>query len=128
MVLPRTNTPVSARYLFYVRGGYLRLTDMAGAMAISMLSYPGNTFFDMDCESLGHYEGKIPGTITVSGYSEEYREQQLLELPLLKLRLEATSALPTMELDKIVNRIRLLKLQPTLEDDVGLRDVLGLSQ
>jgi hypothetical protein len=83
---------------------------------------------DMDCESSGYYEGKLPGTVSICGYSEEYREHQLLAAPLLNLALESTTTFPTMELDKIVDRIQLLQRQPTLEDNEGLRKVLGLSQ
>ncbi|KAI9781776.1 MAG: hypothetical protein M1839_005769 [Geoglossum umbratile] len=97
-------------------------------MAIDMLNYPGSTFLDMDCESTGHYEGRIPGTVTVSGYSEEYREHQLLAAPLLNLALEGATVLPVLPLDKIVERIRLLQRQPTLEDNNALRETLGLSQ
>jgi hypothetical protein len=97
-------------------------------MAVDMLNYPGSTFLDMDCESAGYYEGRLPGTVTVSGYSEEYREHQLLVAPLLNLALEGTSVLPVLPLDKIVERIRLLQRQPTLEDNNALREVLGLSQ
>src|SRR5436190_7458529 len=97
-------------------------------MAIDTLNYPGSTFLDMDCESSGYYEGRIPGTVTVSGYSEEYREHQLLAVPLLNIALEGTTVLPAMPLDKIVERVRLLQRQPTLEDNDALRETLGLSQ
>jgi hypothetical protein len=97
-------------------------------MAVDTFDFPGNTFIDMDCESSGYYEGKIPGTVSISGYSGEYREQQLLAIPLLNLILESENTLPTMALDKIVSRIQLLRRQPTLEDNEGLRDILGLSQ
>jgi hypothetical protein len=100
----------------------------AGAVAVDVLSFPGNTFLDMDCESSAYYEGKLPGTVTVSGYSEEYREQQLLRFPLLNLSLEGTHTLPVMPLDKIVSRIRLLQRDHTLEDNDALREILGLSQ
>jgi hypothetical protein len=102
--------------------------NMAGTMALDSLDYPGNTFIDMDCESSGYYEGKLPGTVSISGYSAEYRRQQLLRSPLLNLTLEGTDTLPTMTLDKIVDRIRLLQRQPTLEDTVALKEILGLSQ
>lgn len=81
----------------------------------------------MDCETSGYYDGKLPGTVSISGYSGEYREQQILAVPLLDLVLESTTAPPIMQLDAIVNRIRLL--QPlALEDNEGLRGILGLSQ
>jgi hypothetical protein len=97
-------------------------------MAVDALNFPGHTFLDIDCDSSGYYEGKVPGTVSISGYSGEYREHQLLATPLLNLILESTTTLPTMPLDKIVERIRLLRRQPTLEDNVGLREILGLSQ
>jgi hypothetical protein len=97
-------------------------------MVHNALSYPGSTFLDMDCESSGYYEGKLPGTVTISGYSEEYREHQLLAAPMLNFALEGATVLPAMPLDKIVDRIRLLQQQPTLEDNESLRGILGLSQ
>lgn len=97
-------------------------------MAINAYSYPGNTFPDADCETSGYYDGKLPGTITISGYSEEYRTQQLQVAPFLKLALEAPTCLPEISLSTIIERIRKLQLQPTLEDNEGLRVILGLSQ
>lgn len=41
----------------------------------------------MDCENSGYYAGKIPGTVSISGYSEEYREDQLFKSPILNLAL-----------------------------------------
>jgi len=82
----------------------------------------------MDRESSGYYDGKLPGTVSITGYSGEYRAHQLQRSPLLNLILEGTSTLPTMALDNIVDRIRLLQLRPTLEDNDALRDILGLSQ
>ena len=82
----------------------------------------------MDCETFRYYDGKIPGTTSISGYSEEYRAYQLQHLSLLNLSLESTNVLQPMTLDRIVNRIRLLQLQPTLEDNNTLREILGLSQ
>jgi len=101
---------------------------IAGNMAVDSISYPGSTFLDMDCESSGYYEGKLPGTVTISGYSEEYRAHQLLRAPLLQLALEGTACLTVVPLDKIVSRIQRLRRQPTLEDDEGLKSLLGISQ
>lgn len=97
-------------------------------VAVGSASYPGSTFLDMDCESSAYYEGKYPATVTISGYSEEYRAHQLLQQPMLKLSLESETILPEAPLGKIVERLRRLRSQPTLEDDVGLKDLLGLSQ
>jgi hypothetical protein len=97
-------------------------------MAINLQSFPGCTFLDMDCESSGSYEGKVPGTVSIHGYSEEYREHQLLRAPMLNLALEGANTLPAMALDKIVERIRLLQGQPTLENNEALREILGISQ
>jgi hypothetical protein len=101
---------------------------MAGNMSIYMLNFPGNTFLDMDCESSGYYEGKLSGTVSISGYSEEYREHQLLKSPRLNITLESTSPPPAMAIEKIVDRIRLLQRQPTLDDNTALMEILGLSQ
>jgi hypothetical protein len=97
-------------------------------MAVDAISYPGSTFLDMDCESTGHYEGKLPGTVSISGYSEEYREHQLLLSPRLNLSLESTTSLQVAPLDKIVQRIQILQRMPTSEDNEALRNLLGLSQ
>jgi hypothetical protein len=97
-------------------------------MAVNAYAYPGNTFLDADCETSAYYEGTLPGTITISGYSEEYRAQQLRIVPLLKLALEAPTCLPEISLSTIVERLRKLQLQPSLEDNEGLRSILGLSQ
>ena len=97
-------------------------------MAVGTATFPGNTFLDMDCESSAYYDGKNPGTCSVSGYSEEYRTQQLLISPLLNLQLEGGSVLPDISIGTIVDRIRLLKLRPTLEDNANLANLLGLSQ
>lgn len=97
-------------------------------MTVGTSSYPGNTFLDMDCESSAYYDGKNPGTSSISGYSEEYRAQQLLNYPLLNLQLEGDSVLPEIPMGNIVDRLRMLRLRPTLEDNTSLAEVLGLSQ
>jgi hypothetical protein len=99
-----------------------------GMMAVGTVSYPGNTFLDMDCESSAYFDGKYPGTTTISGYSEEYRTYQLSKYPLLNFALEGASVLPEIPMGKIVDRLRILRLQPTLEDNTVLKDMLGLSQ
>jgi hypothetical protein len=91
------------------------------------INYPGNTFLDMDCESATFYDGALPGTVTVGGYSEEYRQHQLLILPALNFALEATVGLPTASLDQIVKRLQTLKSQ-TYENSQALLPFLGLSQ
>lgn len=96
------------------------------AIATNTLKFPGITFLETDCESSGYYDGRLPGTVSISGYSGEYREQQILAVPLVDLVLESTNTPPTMELDAIVDRIRSLQ-QLTLEDNEGLRGILGLS-
>ncbi|EER22999.1 hypothetical protein D8B26_004292 [Coccidioides posadasii str. Silveira] len=97
-------------------------------MAVGSVSYPGSTFLDMDCETSGFYEGKYPATITISGYSEEYRAHQLLQQPILKLSLESEHLYPEVPLGKVVERLRKLRNQPSLEDDEGLKNLLNLSQ
>jgi hypothetical protein len=96
-------------------------------MAVDAISYPGNTFLDMDCESSAYYEGKLPGTIGISGYSEEYREHQLLIAPLVNIAFEGQETLPTFPLDRIVKRIRTLLVAPNQEDNETLREMMGIS-
>lgn len=81
----------------------------------------------MDCESSAYYEGRTPGTIGISGYSEEYREYQISITPLNKVALQGTLPLPTIPLEKIVKRLRAIISSPVIEDDVFLRELLGSS-
>lgn len=97
-------------------------------MAVDSINYPGSTFLDMDCESSGLYEGKDPGTVSISGYSEEYREHQLLKNPLLNLAYQGSSLFPEVALDKIVARIQKIQLYPNVEDDEGFKQFCGFSQ
>ncbi|KAL4878747.1 hypothetical protein BJY04DRAFT_195012 [Aspergillus karnatakaensis] len=99
-----------------------------GNMTLNTYSYPGNTYIDADCETLTYYDSKIPGTLRMAGYSEEYRLQQLRASPLLNLTLEASTVLPEIPLSKIVERLRKLQASPQLEDNEGLRELIGLTQ
>jgi hypothetical protein len=96
-------------------------------MAVDGITYPGSKFLDMDCESGGFYEGKIPGTVSVSGYSEEYRNFQLSVVPMLSLTFEASVGLPVIDLDKIVARLQKLQLYQFTEDTEGFKEFLGLA-
>lgn len=96
-------------------------------MAVDVINYPGSTFLDMDCETSAHYEGPAPGTVTVRGYSEEYRAQQVLRAPLLNLTLESSITPPVMTTARIVERLGQLQLSPTLEDNGTLKQILGIS-
>ncbi len=99
-----------------------------GQMVVETSKYPGNTFLDMDCESSAYYDGKVPGTTTVGGYSEEYRTQQVLKFPLIEVALEGDNVLPDISLSKIIARLRFREVERSREDNVGLVDLLGLSQ
>jgi hypothetical protein len=96
-------------------------------MYVPAKDYPGNTFLDMDPESSQIYDGQLPGTTTVSGYSEEYRNSQLSIAPALSLQLEANVGLPVVPLTQIIARLQLLRILP-IEDNKGLLGLLGLSQ
>ncbi|KAL9036918.1 MAG: hypothetical protein Q9214_005926, partial [Letrouitia sp. 1 TL-2023] len=96
-------------------------------MTFHLASYPGSTLVNMDPETSIYYEGKLPGTISISGFSEEYREHQLSVSPLLQLNLEGPSIFATVSIDKIVQRLRMVQKQPEVEDDEGLKQFLGLS-
>ncbi len=100
---------------------------MIDKIHVDINKYPGNTFLDMDPESGSFYDGQLPGTTTVGGYSEEYRNHQLLLVPALNLQMEASVGLPTIPLAQIVSRLQTLRFS-RLEDDTGLLGFLGLSQ
>ena len=80
----------------------------------------------MDCETAASHEGLHLGTVSVSGYTEEYREYQLSLKPALSLILEAQTIPPVMNIASIVSRLQLLQLQPNLEDNQKLAEILGL--
>ncbi|KFY49262.1 hypothetical protein V495_00643 [Pseudogymnoascus sp. VKM F-4514 (FW-929)] len=97
-------------------------------MTFNGIDFPSNTFLNNDCESSPYYEGKLPGTVTITGYSKEYRVHQLSLNPRLNITLEASGALPGASLDKIVQRISTLQVLGTSEDSELLGQMLGLSQ
>ena len=92
--------------------------------------YPGTNFLDQDPETSKYYEGKLPGTTTISGYSEEYRLHQLYLLPSLNLQFEsATQGLPVVNLSDIVAHLQYQSTSLTrVEDNERLKPFLGLSQ
>lgn len=96
-------------------------------MTVSRSNFPGNTFNDMDAEAEPFYAAKFPGTILVAGFDHEYREQQLREKPHVNLVKQSEKTLPVMKIESIMKRLQQLKANPTLEDDEGLKKVLGLS-
>jgi len=65
------------------------------------------------------------GTISVLGYTEEYRERQLAAQVQLQLTLEGTTTPPVQTIQTIVQRIQLLQGNPNLEDNAGLDRILG---
>ena len=97
-------------------------------MVVDNYGYPGSTWLDMDPESSAYYEGKIPGTVGISGYSEEYRTHQLTIQPLLNLSLEGSTAFREIDIDTVVSHIRRVQLRPNTEDDESLCQIFGLSQ
>ncbi|KAH6619374.1 hypothetical protein B0J18DRAFT_445646 [Chaetomium sp. MPI-SDFR-AT-0129] len=97
-------------------------------MRVNARDYPSSTFIDQDPETSPSYDGKIAGTVTVLGYSEEYRAHQLRIKPLLNLQMQSDIVLPTISLDRIVARLRLLRASAITEDDKALQEFLGLSQ
>lgn len=114
--------------LGWVQQAIVLANSVADRMVVEYTDLPKSTFPDMDCESSPYYEGKNPGTVSINGYSEEYREHQLVIAPILSLALEGPSCFEAVPLDTVVNHIRRVQLQPTLEDDESLKVVLGLSQ
>ena len=97
-------------------------------MVVDNYGYPGSTWLDMDVESSAYYEGKLPGTVGISGYSEEYRVHQLIVQPMLNLSLEGSTPLREVSIDNVVAHMRRVQLRPNVEDDESLKNLLGLSQ
>jgi hypothetical protein len=97
-------------------------------MTFHGIDFPSNIFLNDDCETSPFYEGKLPGTVTITGYSKEYRVHQLSLNPRLNITFEVSGALPGAPLDKIVQRISTLQLLGTSEDSELLGQMLGLSQ
>jgi hypothetical protein len=91
--------------------------------------YPGTNFLDQDPETSSYFEGKLPGTTTISGYSEEYRLHQLKILPALNLQFEsAAQGLPVVKLSDIVAHLQYQATLTNVEDNEKLKPFLGLSQ
>jgi len=67
------------------------------------------------------------GTVSVLGYTEEYRERQLAAQGQLQLTLEGATIPPVQAIQTIIQRIQLLQGNPNLEDDAGLQRILGQS-
>ena len=97
-------------------------------MVVDNYGYPGSTWLDMDPESSAYYEGKLPGTVGISGYSEEYRTHQLLISPLLNLSLEGQTGFREVPIDTVVSHMRRVQMRPNTEDDEALKNLFGLSQ
>lgn len=82
----------------------------------------------MDPETLIIYDGGAPGTLSISGYSEEYRQQQYAAMPRILLKLKQEVPLPQVTADFLVKRIQSLKYPTTHpRTDASLRQVLGNS-
>jgi hypothetical protein len=96
-------------------------------MSVYISKFPACTLIDMDCECSPYYDGKTAGTTSVSGYSEEYRLQQLGLNPMLQINLESNAILPDPPMKKIVERYKILRMTMQ-EDNQALADLLGLSQ
>ncbi|OBT76638.1 hypothetical protein VF21_05330 [Pseudogymnoascus sp. 05NY08] len=116
-----TNRELSTQTQTYLHSSF-------STMTFHGVDFPSNTFLNNDCETSPFYEGKMPGTVTITGYSKEYRVHQLSLNPRLNITFEASGALPGASLDKIVQRISALQLLGTSEDSECLSQMLGLSQ
>lgn len=93
----------------------------------SSISDPGTTFIDYDCETASSYDGRHAGTVSVLGYSEEYRLYQQEVKPPIRIQLQSeTTPKQGLTQEFLVNRITQLQNNPTLEDNEGLWDILGL--
>lgn len=82
----------------------------------------------MDPESMSAYDGTIAGTVSVTGWSEEYRSHQLLLYPDLNLIYESLDTYQLVSAERLVRHIQTLQYRPAIEDDTSLKNLLGLSQ
>lgn len=99
-------------------------------MVVPKNEFPGNTFQDIDAEASPFYAARIPGTIMVAGFDQEYREQQLRQKPHVNLLKQSEKSLPKIPLKAIMERLQAIQTAQTpseLEDDEVLKDFLGLS-
>ncbi|KAI9792116.1 MAG: hypothetical protein M1833_001264 [Piccolia ochrophora] len=98
---------------------------------IGSLQYPGGTFLDMDKEVSAYLQGKLPGTVCLTGYSEVYREDQLGPTR-LNLVLEDVRPLPLPSMDRIVQLLTNLRIGHTTRtpqaQHQGLQEILGTEQ
>lgn len=96
-------------------------------MHVTPSEIPGNTFLDMDMESSPYYTGKTPGTVSVNGYSEEYRLTKVP--PRLNLMLCNYDPLPVLATDTILSRMQLIRwgLPSLVQAESELRQILGPS-
>ncbi|KAF4622668.1 hypothetical protein G7Y89_g14358 [Cudoniella acicularis] len=101
------------------------------AMTVDCIRFPGNTFEDIDAEAFAFYSAKVPGTVLIAGYSQEYREHQLLRQPHVNIFKEGQISLPKVPLKNIMKRLQEIQLAPAgtdLENDSELATkFLGLS-
>ena len=104
---------------------YIRLTGKQGLQHVNGSLFPGTHFFDMDPETVVGFDGQEPGTLTISGYNEEYRQQQFLVTPRLLLSLESQNVLPIIPLEEIVQGINDMLLTYTQENTTRLTRLLG---
>ncbi|KAF3159369.1 hypothetical protein TWF788_003778 [Orbilia oligospora] len=83
---------------------------------VNSVLYPGCTLIDLDMEVSKIGEGRLPGTYSVSGYSEVYRSQQLETAPILPITLSSVHTLPEVTVDQIVSRMTVLKYNRLLPE------------
>ncbi|EWC43849.1 hypothetical protein DRE_07293 [Drechslerella stenobrocha 248] len=89
--------------------------SFSGYFVNSML-YPGCTLIDLDMEVSKIGEGRLPGTHSVSGYTEIYRAQQLETTPALPLTFSSVHPLPEVTVDQIISRMTVLKYNRLLPE------------
>jgi hypothetical protein len=102
------------------------LIQSAGKYHVDVFTHPGTILIDSDCETSAAYEGMHSGTTSVLGFTEEYRECQLLSVPPIQIFFESQSVPPAMILSEIVEKIQLVQRNPTLEDNARLDRILGV--
>lgn len=94
----------------------------------SAVHYPGTTYLDVDPETSVIYDGAAPGTLSVTGYSEEYRQQQFAATPRIVIALEEKVPPPKVTIDFLVKRMQSLYWPGHPLTEASLKQVLGNSK
>jgi hypothetical protein len=95
-----------------------------------LVGIPGNTLLETDVEIAENYLGRLPGTVSVLGYAQEYLQQQRVSRPRLVPIMQSTTILPIRPARATIQtRLTDLRSQGLFlterEQYIKLRELLG---